>query len=642
MKQLHPYKSIQQHFKVHAFGPRRSDYRLVTRIRREHLTLKNCSVNELIERTGKLRERVAEGIPLLSHAIVIPAFALMTEAVLRTQKKTYYDVQLLAGLVLASGSIAEMQTGEGKTLVTALPAFLHGLAGNGVHVATTNDYLAARDFEELKPAFTLLGLTVGLLEEQGDPDNKLAGYGCDVTWGTGYEYGFDFLKDQLALRRQPRIALGLRHRLRLRGLEPAGAQTVQDDHVFAIIDEIDSVLIDEATTPLVLSGTVSGGEATQTVYSVARQMSDSLEPDTHFQLDESSRSIKLTTEGWTHIHADLSPELTAMFRRPWSQYVEHALRAKYLLKRDVDFVVVDDEVQIVDANTGRIHSERTWRAGLHQAVETRTGVPVTDEKESMARISRQRYFQFYSAMCGMTGTATGNEREMREFYSLPVVTIPLNRPSCRQYLSERFFDTNVSKFAAIAADVDARYQTGQPVLVGTRTIEQSLQLADVLQQHGIPHTVLNGTQDEDEAIIVSKAGHEGAVTIATNMAGRGTDIKLSPSAIEAGGLHVIVAEHHDSPRVDRQLVGRSARQGDPGSCQFFTAAEDTLIRVNDESLVQAMCCSANDAGECSQDFTVDIARLQADVEERGYVQRRRMVDHDHWLEQVLETVASEA
>ncbi|MCL4112624.1 UNVERIFIED_CONTAM: hypothetical protein GTU68_044010 [Idotea baltica] len=545
----------------------------------------------------------------------------MTEAVVRTQKKTYYDVQLLAGLVLASGAIAEMQTGEGKTLVTALPAFLHGLTGNGVHVATTNDYLAARDFEELKPAFTLLGLTVGLLEEQGDPVNKLAGYGCDVTWGTGYEYGFDFLKDQLALRRQPKI---------------------QDGHAFAIIDEIDSVLIDEATTPLVLSGSVSDDELSRPVYEFARKVSDTLVADTHFLLDEPKRSTQLTADGWAHIHTDLPANLTALFRRPWSQYVEHALRARYVLKRDVDFVVVDDEVQIVDVNTGRIHSERTWRAGLHQAVETRTGVPITTEKESMARISRQRYFQFYSTMCGMTGTATGNEREMREFYSLPIVTIPLNRPSNRKYLGERFFDSNDSKFRAIADDVQLRSPTGQPILVGTRTIEQSYLLADVLTQRGIKHSVLNGTQDEDEAMIVSKAGLDGTVTIATNMAGRGTDIKLNQSATDAGGLHVIVAEHHDSPRVDRQLVGRSARQGDPGSCQFFSAAEDTLIRVNSEQLADAILRNAGESGECSKDFSSDIARIQAEVEEQGYSQRRRMVDHDHWLEQVLETVASEA
>ncbi|MDB4614392.1 preprotein translocase subunit SecA [bacterium] len=642
MKQLRRYTSLRERVKPHAFEPRRSDYRLVDRIRKSHALLKSMSVKELNAKTDQLREQIASGVPILSYAIVVPAFALMTEAIRRTQNKVFYDVQLLAGLVLGSGAIAEMQTGEGKTLVTALPAFLHSLTGHGVHVGTTNSYLAARDFAELKPAFTLLGVTVGLLEEQGDFKNKDFGYKCDITWGTGYEYGFDFLKDQLALRRQPQLPLGMRHRLRLRGAVPNAAKTMQQGHSFSVIDEADSVLIDEATTPLVLSGSNGEMNASKEVYDFAHNVSDQVSADSDFVLDHVKRTVKLTADGWARIHSDLPANVTQQLRRPWSQYVEHALRAKYILKRDVDYVVVDDEVRIVDPNTGRIHSERTWRSGMHQAVETRAGAELTTEKESMARISRQRYYQFYEASCGMTGTATGTEREMREFYQLPVVTIPLNKPSQRRYLGERFFASDNDKFHAIASDVDSRFRSGQPILIGTRTIEQSHMLSQVLKRKSIKHTVLNGVQDEDEAVIVSRAGKDGAVTIATNMAGRGTDIKLSTVAREAGGLHVIVAEHHDSHRVDRQLIGRSARQGDPGSCQFFSSANDTLLRGDDQTLAERFRSASNSDGESSTDFSQNIVQLQNEAEERAYEHRRQMVDHDYWMETVLKTVASEA
>lgn len=622
---------------------RRSHTQNVRAIRQQMPTLDSATDAELVERTLALRERVIDGSSPVAGSILVPAFALLTESLRRSHGIILYDVQLLGGQVLSEGAIAEMQTGEGKTFVASLPAFLHGLAGRGVHVATTNSYLAERDCEEVKPALERLGLTVGQLKDDATPEEKQAAYACDITYGTGYEFGFDFLRDQLTLRAQQNKTLGLSYRQRLRGEFQSAPELLQKEHAFAVVDEADSVLIDEATTPLVLSGSSPGDAPSPLVYQTAREIALLLDVESEVDLDAKANQCSLTKAGTERIHEFLKErlnrygsQLAAALKRPWHQYVEQALRAEYLLQRDVHYVVRQQEVQIVDQNTGRIFEERSWRAGLHQAVETKERVPLSDERQTQARVSRQRYFQLYDQICGMTGTAQGNEKELSEFYGLDVIPIPTNRPSQRVGLPLRSFRDHESKYAAIVDDVIDRHATGQPILIGTKTIEQSQTLSAALTNANLPHLVLNGMQDATEADVISFAGKKDAITIATNMAGRGTDIKVSKEVEELGGLHVIGVEHHESTRVDRQLVGRAARQGQRGSCQFFLSAEDELLT---DSLSQQICKSANANNESSRDFAGEVATLQKRAERDGFERRQQLIQQDTWLDGVLATLA---
>jgi len=499
--------------------------------------------------------------------------------------------------------------------------------------------LAARDHEELVPVFEALGISSGLIGNDQAPREKQKAYECDVTYGTGYEFGFDFLRDQMALRNRPRRQLGTRFLGRLRGIQIGDIRLMQRSLAFAIIDEADSVLIDEAATPLILSGTGGNSTPNRDVYHHAMQIADSLIEVADYDIDTIKKTVKLTDEGRTAIHQTLPPQIQSQLQRPWSQYVEQSLRAKLMMHREVDYVVQGDAVVIVDQNTGRLHDERKWRSGLHQSVEMRENVTLTEEREIEARITRQRYFQFYQRVSGMTGTALGNESELLEFYKLPVIAIPRNKPSKRIEFDARYFGSVEAKHHAIVADIEKRKRLGQPILVGTRTINQSLQLAELLEQGEIPHVVLNGTQDVEEATVVADAGKSGTVTIATNMAGRGTDIRLDDGAKTAGGLHVIVVELHESPRVDRQLIGRCARQSDPGSCQFFVCAEDEIIARYDTGLARSMRRSARDNGECKNQFDNEINNLQNKIEKLNYVARQKMVTHDRWTEAVQESVA---
>ncbi len=576
---------------------------------------------------------------ILDGKVVVESFALTSEALRRTTGKVYYDVQLLGGLVLATGCVAEMQTGEGKTITCALPSVLYGFAGGGVHVATTNAYLAERDHQELIPIFELLGLSSGLINNDQDFDAKQKAYACDITYGTGYEFGFDFLRDQLAIRNQPSLPLGTRFLSRLRGMKTNKLNLMQRRLSFAVIDEADSVLIDEATTPLILSGAGGKSIPNREVYEHALQVADSLVEDRDYEVDLVKKTIELTEEGWQNAHLQLPSHIQARLQRPWSQYIDQSLRARLMMHYEVDYVVQNKQVVIVDQNTGRLHEERKWRSGLHQAVEMREGVPLTEEREIEARITRQRYFQFYDRVSGMTGTATGNEAELLEFYQLPVVEIPRNKPSKRLKLPTRFFASAEAKYQAIAKEVDKKCNLGQPVLVGTRTITQSRELAILLEQAGIQHTLLNGTQDDHEAAIISRAGLAGSVTIATNMAGRGTDIRLDDQAYDSGGLHVIVVEHHDSPRVDRQLIGRCARQSDPGSCQYFVSADDEIIARYKPSLAKTLKAGADSSGECRGNYDTAIRELQTRIEKIHFAARQKMVLHDRWTESVQKTVA---
>ena len=641
MNSIKPYRSLVDRLWPRMHHARRTDHQLLREIRHRANRIKGCSESKLKQFADDLRAKLQiNKQAVLGRSTVVESFALTTEALRRTTGKIYYDCQLLGGLVLATGAIAEMQTGEGKTVTCGLPSVLYGMTGKGVHVATTNAYLAERDHEELVPVLAALGITSSLISNDMDSNEKRTAYAQDVTYGTGYEFGFDFLRDQLTIRNRPRLQLGTRFLSRLRGVQNSDTTLMQRSLSYAIIDEADSVLIDEATTPLILSGSQASTVPNSDVYNHAMEVASQLEETSDFEIDWVKKAIKITGTGWATIHNQLPGRIQNHLQRPWSQYVEQALRARLILHRDIDYVVADNQIVIVDANTGRLHDERKWRSGLHQAIETREGVPLTEEREIEARITRQRYFAFYEKVAGMTGTAMGNEAELMEFYNLPVVKIERNKPSGRRTVGARYFRDNASKYSAIANDAVERSAKGQPVLVGTRTITQSRLIADVLKQRQQPHVVLNGTQDDDEASIISAAGRTGTITIATNMAGRGTDIKLDDTSRKSGGLHVVVAEHHDSPRVDRQLIGRCARQSDPGSCQFYVSAEDEIIQRFEPRLAKSMENSANPStGECRSSYDTQIKALQKRIELIGFSSRKKMVIHDRWMESVQESVA---
>jgi len=583
----------------------------------------------------ELKRRVAGGESWQSYPVVEETFSLVLEATRRKLHMSYYEVQLLSGIVLATGAIAEMKTGEGKTLVTALPACLGALSDAGVHVATVNSYLAERDFETLLPVYKMLGLSVGLLRDNDTPQDKRAAYQSDITYGTGYEFGFDYLRDQLVLQAETRMPLGQKFLLELKGRLAGVTETVQSKLHFAIIDEVDSVLIDEANTPLVISGPNGAFQSESSVFLQAKSLAEQLVEEKHFEVDRQKRKIELTEDGLD----DAFKHTPSSIFRPWSIYVEQALRARLLMQRDVDYVVVDDKVKIVDQYTGRIFDERTWRDGLHQAVEAKECATVTEENRSLARISRQRFYQQYETLSGMTGTAIGHEAEFEEFYKLSVVAVPLRKPCLRTKIRPRFFVDQSAKLEAAAEQIADLHAANRPVLVGTRTIAASLALSQRLRDLHVPHKVLNGVQDEDEAHIVSRAGLEGAVTIATNMAGRGTDIKLSKATRDLGGLFVISLEFHDSVRIDRQLEGRAARQGDPGAAQFFASADDELFKQHAPKLATAIERAAKSSGESKKNFASQVQRLQNKTEQKSFENRRAVYLQQQWLDKLLTTIA---
>lgn len=613
--------------------PSLHEWQLVQSIEQLRPRFENIADEELLQEVAWLKERIAIERGEIGDEFLRTAFALVNEALHRVRGLRFYSVQLLAGILLARGKIAEMQTGEGKTLTAALPAFLLALRGEGVHVATVNAYLAERDFEELRPVFEKLGLSVGLVHEEAKPDEKRAAYRCDVTYGTGYVFGFDYLRDQLVLR--DRLNERGRHRFRsvLRGEMPQ--QTMQRGLAIALVDEADSVLIDDAVTPLILAGGSDQPASDAAVHQAARRLALRLISDQHFRIDSTDDRITLTESGLDLVHSDDEAVPTTALLRPWRDYVELALRAEHVLLRDVHYVIADEEVQLVDQTTGRIHPERQWSGGLQQAVQAAEDVPIRAENETTARITRQRFYQLYHGVCGMTGTAEAGARELRAMYELSIVRVPTNRPCRRRVLPEKAFATPGQKWEAIAAEISEMHSLGRPVLIGTRTISDSEQLSHVLESRSIPHQVLNGKQDAEEATIVAAAGNAGAVTIATNMAGRGTDIRLSEAAREAGGLHVIAAEHHDSVRIDRQLVGRAARQGDPGTARFFACPEDQLIRQYDPDLGARMTRAADASGLITRDCSADIRRLQQRVEQHHFQRRRELYEQDRIRNEIL-------
>jgi preprotein translocase subunit SecA len=601
------------------------DVAAIQSIRQQADSLRSTTDEQLRQQADQLR---AAKSPL--SAVVQPAFALIHEAVRRTLGLKLYDVQLLAGLAMARGAVAEMQTGEGKTLAASLPAFIFSLAGRGVHVATPNAYLAQRDARLLQPAFALLGCTVGLLPERAAAQQKREAYACDVTYATGYELGFDYLRDRLAEMASARGGLGLRHRRLLRG-EQVQPERLQRPLACAIIDEIDSVLIDEACTPLVLAESAGQQADDYRAHQLARQLAMELAEGADFQIDAPQRQIQITDAGWARIHDHLAGRQIGALLRPWIDYVRQALFAEHLLACDIDYVLQDDRVLLVDEFTGRIFADRSWQDGLHQAVEAKEGLPIRAPSRTLARITRQRFFRLYGTICGMTGTAYISRREFAREYGLRIERIPPAQPCRRVELPDRYFTSAQAKWQAIVQEVQTRHAAGQPILIGSRTIENSLCLAQRLAAAGMAFRLLNGRQDEAEADVIAQAGRRGAVTIATNMAGRGTDIRLGEGVAALGGLHLIGMERHESRRVDRQLIGRAARQGDPGSAQFFVSAEDPLLLRLAPRLIRRMVASAHSDGEIRVDLSRQVRAAQRKAEALAYAHRRRLVAFDDWL-----------
>ncbi len=509
-----------------------------------------------------------------ARPVAVQAFALVRELAARHLGFRHHDSQLAGGWELLRGRLVEMETGEGKTLTATLPAATMALAGVPVHVVTVNDYLTARDAEQMRPIYEGLGLTVGVVLEGMEPDARTAAYACDVTYATNKQLAFDFLRDRMTLASR-------RGDLRLR-FESIAKRDARVDRLlmrglgYAIVDEADSVLIDEARTPLILSASQEAGEA-EVLFEQALALSRELEAGVDYEVRESASTVRLTPRGAAKLER-IASSLGGLWRgrRRREELVAQALSARFVFRRDEHYLVRDDKVQVIDEYTGRVMEDRAWGRGIQQLIEAKEGVPITGVREPLARISYQRFFRRYLRLAGMTGTVAEVQGEIRATYGLRSTRVPTHRPLRRRLLGERVETSHDAKWEALAARVEALQEAGRPVLIGTRSVAASDELSAVLDRRGVAHQVLTARQDGDEAAIVAQAGEPGRVTVATNMAGRGTDIPLGPGVAEAGGLAVILTERHDAGRIDRQLAGRSARQGDPGSFESILALDDLL------------------------------------------------------------------
>ena len=596
--------------KVQQIGEKREHKRLgywVGLVNSFEPEMEDLSDDELPAKSDEFRRRLEEGETL--DDLLPEAFAAVREAARRTIGQRHYDVQVMGASVLHQGKIAEMKTGEGKTLVSTMPIYLNALAGEGVHVVTVNDYLAKRDSEWMGPIYRALGISVGLIQSQMRPEDRRPNYAADVTYGTNNEFGFDYLRDNMAMRR---------------------AEMVQRGHHYAIIDEVDSILIDEARTPLIISGPVQDSAKW---YSTFARIAPRLKRDQDYEVDESKRTVSIAEEGVARVEDYLGIEnLYEHANTPLVHHLQNALRAKELYKRDVDYIVTDGEVLIVDEFTGRVLHGRRYSEGLHQAIEAKEGVRIKEENQTLATITIQNYFRMYEKLGGMTGTAKTQAAEFEQVYKLPVVTIPTNQEMIRLDENDLIYKTADAKWSSLIEDIVERHEKGQPVLVGTVSIEKSEHVSKLLQRRGVTHNVLNAKQHEREATIIAQAGQKGSVTVATNMAGRGVDIMLggNPEYLarqdmaandwdndryllfemdpeerkayedeyrplferhkratdsehdvvkEVGGLYVLGTERHESRRIDNQLRGRSGRQGDPGESRFYLSLEDDLMRL---------------------------------------------------------------
>jgi preprotein translocase subunit SecA len=567
------------------------------------------SDDELRGKTAELRERLEQGEEL--DDLLPEAFAAVREASKRTLGMRHFDVQLLGGAVLHEGSIAEMRTGEGKTLAATLPIYLNALPASGVHLVTVNDYLARRDAEWMRPIYEALGLTVGVIQADQDPELRRAQYECDITYGTNSEFGFDYLRDNLA-----------------NDID----QCVQRHHAYAIVDEVDSILIDEARTPLIISGQPE--EAPDTYYTFAKIAKTMNAPD-DYEIDEKRKTVAPSEQGVHKVEKALKIE--NLYAPENGQLVNHlvqALKAESLYMRDVEYVVQEGEVKIVDEFTGRIMEGRRWSEGLHQAVEAKEGVKIEAENITVATITIQNYFRLYDKLAGMTGTALTEANEFHEIYKLGVTPIPTNQPMVRLDQNDFIYKTRDEKFDAVVNDISERHEKGQPVLVGTISVEVSEYLSKLLERRGITHNVLNAKQHEREAEIITDAGQVGAVTIATNMAGRGVDIKLGDDVRELGGLYILGTERHESRRIDNQLRGRAGRQGDPGESRFFLSAEDDLVRLFAGDRIYTILDKLGPGeGEPIEHrmLTKRIEGAQKKVEEQNFEIRKNVLKYDDVL-----------
>ncbi|MFA5637916.1 MAG: preprotein translocase subunit SecA [Anaerovoracaceae bacterium] len=590
--------------------------------------MQSLSDSELKDKTEEFKNKLSEGAEL--DDILPEAFAVCREAAFRSIGLKHFKVQLIGGIVLHQGRIAEMKTGEGKTLVATLSAYLNALTGKGVHIVTVNDYLARRDREWMGQIYEFLGLTVGCIVHGISQEERIEAYKADITYGTNNEFGFDYLRDNMVIYEE---------------------QLTQRELNYAIIDEVDSILIDEARTPLIISGQ---GEKSTDLYEKADKFVRTLRIESDFTVEEKDKAVSLTEVGVTKSERYFSIE---NFSDPENMEINHhvhqALKARNLMKRDIDYIVKDGEIVIVDEFTGRLMFGRRYSDGLHQAIEAKEGVLVRSESKTLATITLQNYFRMYQKLAGMTGTAKTEENEFRDIYNMDVVVIPTNMPVQRQDFDDAVYSTVPGKFKAIADRVKEIHETGQPVLVGTISIERSEIISEMLKRRGIKHNVLNAKHHESEAQIIMEAGREGAVTIATNMAGRGTDIVLGghdagkaekEKVISLGGLAIVGTERHESRRIDNQLRGRSGRQGDPGQSQFFISLEDDLMRLfggeRIQNIVTKLGVEEGDVIEAGM-LSRSIENAQKRVEGRNFSIRKYVLQYDNVMNKQREIIYGE-
>ncbi len=590
----------------------------VQEINKLESAIRKLSDAQLQAKTGEFRNKLDQGAPL--DSILVEAFAVCREGGARALGMRHFDVQLIGGMVLNDGKIAEMKTGEGKTLVATLPSYLNGLAGKGSHVVTVNDYLAKRDSEWMGRLHRFLGLNVGcIINSMNDTQRKIQ-YGCDITYGTNNEFGFDYLRDNM---------------------KPGLDMYAQRDPFFAIVDEVDSILIDEARTPLIISGP---SDDKPELYNVADKAMRSLKKDTDYTLDEKNRNATLTEDGVLRLEGLLKVEnLFSPENLELVHHVNASLRAHSVFKKDIDYVVRDGKVVIVDEFTGRLMAGRRWSDGLHQAIEAKEGVKIEAENQTLATITLQNYFRMYPKLSGMTGTADTEAAEFKKIYNLDVVVIPPNRPMVRKDHNDLVYRNEAGKYRAVIDDIKEKHELGRPVLVGTVSISKSERVSKLLTRIGIPHNVLNAKNHEREAEIIASAGQGKAVTIATNMAGRGTDIVLGHGVKDFGGLHVIATERHESRRIDNQLRGRAGRQGDPGSSQFYLSLEDDLMRIFASDRVIAIMDKLGmeeDVPISDRLVTRSIEGAQKKVEMHHFDQREQLLKYDDVLNKQREVIYS--
>ncbi|MBB3870402.1 preprotein translocase subunit SecA [Parageobacillus toebii NBRC 107807] len=574
------------------------------------------SDEQLRQKTEEFKARYQQGESL--DDLLVEAFAVVREGAKRVLGLYPYKVQIMGGIVLHEGNIAEMKTGEGKTLTATMPVYLNALTGKGVHVVTVNEYLATRDATEMGKLYEFLGLTIGLNLSGMSREEKQAAYNADITYGTNNEFGFDYLRDNMVLYKE---------------------HIVQRPLHYAIIDEVDSILIDEARTPLIISGTAQKSTA---LYIQANAFVRTLKKDVDYTYDEKTKSVQLTEEGITKAEKAFGIDnLFDLKHVTLNHHINLALRAHVTMHRDVDYVVEDGKVVIVDQFTGRLMRGRRYSDGLHQAIEAKEGLEIQNESMTLATITFQNYFRMYEKLAGMTGTAKTEEEEFRNIYNMQVVVIPTNKPVIREDRPDLIFRTMEGKFRAVVEDIAQRHAKGQPVLVGTVSIETSELLSNMLKKRGIPHNVLNAKNHAKEAEIIAQAGQKGAVTIATNMAGRGTDIKLGEGVKELGGLAVIGTERHESRRIDNQLRGRAGRQGDPGVSQFYLSLEDELMRrFGSESLMSMMDRLGMDDSQPIQSkmVTKAVESAQKRVEGNNFDARKQLLQYDDVLREQREII----